>query len=106
MRALLFIPVLCLCVSTGLADTKMTGTQCVHITQDTADPTIPAPVVQHAKTRAKVTYCLALVEHAQSSSSETPIDADIKRVFILSSADGATTIRVLDLAEGMGRGGF
>ena len=106
MKALLFILLWCLCVSTSLAGTETAGSQCVHITQDTADPTVPALVARHGKAPAKVIYCLALVEPAQGGSSEPPIDADIKRVFILSSADGRTTIRVLDLAEGMGRGGF
>jgi hypothetical protein len=104
---LLIIPLWCLCASSSLADIAGTlGTQCVTITPETADPSIPASVAQYDKTSAKAFYCLALVERRQGGSSETPIDADIQRVFIFPTVHGRYSIRLLDLPEGLGRGGF
>ena len=109
MRALipLSIPLWCLCASTSSASNfDAPGIQCIRLTPESKDSTIPSSVIEQGAASAKTLYCLAVAEPAEGVG-ETPVDADIKRVFIFQAVDGRHLIRILDLPHGLGsRGGF
>lgn len=109
MRAfvLLSIPLWCLCASTSSASNfNSPGIQCISLTPESIDSTIPSSVIEQGAAFAKTLYCLAVAERPEGGR-ETPVDADIKRVFVFQAADGRHLIRVLDLPHGLGsHGGF
>jgi hypothetical protein len=108
MRAfiLLSIPLWCLCASTSSANNfGSPGTQCIKLTPVSNDATIPLSVIEQSGVSAKSLYCLAVAEQLDGGK-ETPVDANIKRVFIFQAADGRSLVRILDLPHGLAHGGF
>jgi hypothetical protein len=108
MRAfiLLSVPLWCLFASTSSASNLGSpGPQCIHLTLESNDPSVPLAVMKRSEASAKTLYCLTATERPEEGK-ETPVDADIKRVFIFQASDGRHLIRILDLPLGLGRGGF
>ena len=108
MRAfiLLSIPLWCLFASTSSATNfGSPGTQCIKLTPENNDPTVPLSVTEQSGVSAMALYCLAVAERSDGVR-ETPVDADIKRVFIFRAFDGRHLNRILDLPPGLGHGGF